>query len=79
MQKFKDFFNEKTGLSRDTLSRYKTKASDARLHKNLSVKKRDNRYASTMSSTKPFYSQNFPLIKIFDSSHDHITKGQADA
>lgn len=52
MIKFIEFFNEKTGLSRDTLSRYKTKASDARLQKNLSVKKRDNRFSGVAKAAK---------------------------
>ena len=54
---------EGTGLSRDTLSSYSAKASDARLHKKLPIKKVDNRYAGVAKASKHLDDYNSGKIK----------------
>ena len=54
---------EATGLSRDTLSSYAAKASDARLHKKLPIKKVDNRYAGVAKASKHLDDYNSGKIK----------------
>ena len=54
---------EATGLSRDTLSNYSAKASDARLHKKLPIKKVDNRYAGVAKASKHLDDYNSGKIK----------------
>ena len=54
---------EGTGLSRDTLSSYSAKASDARLHKKLPIKKVDNRYSGVSKASKHLDDYNSGKIK----------------
>ena len=60
--------DEATGLSRDTLSSYSAKASDARLHKKLPIKKVDNRYSGVAKASKHLDDYNSGKMK--EETHD---------
>jgi|GEM_PF-5747737 len=60
--------DEATGLSRDTLSSYAAKASDARLHKKLPIKKVDNRYSGVAKASKHLDDYNSGKMK--EATHD---------
>lgn len=73
----KTYFNEDSDLqelSRDTLSSYVDKASDAKLHRKLPTKKVDNRYRGVAQALKKGMeeSNNTPYVK------PHIEKGSTE-